>query len=187
METTTKTENDGLIEEMLSNTASAPEPGEDNRIVHKGDEIAPVPIVADRVKSAGWVKIWDTRTGEVSITNRNMLMAQLKKKREDGSRVFTTQDPHIKVKRGNLKCMLHADDPNRAYYDSLGLPVCPKSNLTSPYQVLRHMQKRHKTEWETLEQERKTREHDEQQEYQRSIVEIAQNQEPKKKRGKSKE
>jgi hypothetical protein len=106
-----------------------------------------------RVKSAGYVKIYDTRTGEMSLCNRNMLRHHLEKRRPDNSVVFTTVKPKFAPKRGHLKCMLHPDSPNREHYNELGLPVCMKSNLTSPYQVLRHMQKRHKVEYATIKEE----------------------------------
>jgi hypothetical protein len=106
-----------------------------------------------RVQSAGYVKIYDTRTGEMSLCNRNMLRHHLEKRRPDGSAVFTTVKPKIAPKRGHLKCMLHPDDPNRAHYDDLGLATCRKANLTSPFQVRRHMEKRHKMEWGTIKDE----------------------------------
>jgi len=106
-----------------------------------------------KVKSAGYVRIWDTKTNEMSLCNRNMLGHHLQKRRPDGSLVFTTVQPKEGPARGHLKCLLHADNPDRIHYDELGLPVCRKSNLTSPYQVTRHMQKRHKMEWATIKEE----------------------------------
>jgi len=106
-----------------------------------------------RVKSAGYVYIYDTKTREMSLCNRNMLSHHLQKKRADGSPVFTTVKPSEGPARGHLKCLLHADNPGRWHYDELGLPTCRKSNLTSPYQVTRHMQKRHKMEWATIKEE----------------------------------
>ncbi len=159
-ENTINTENAAIIESMVREAKSAPEPGtiKAGQVLHQGDDSAPAPQVALKLKSAGYAYIWDNRTGEMSITNMNMLRAQLDKKREDGSQVFTTINPHIKLKRGSLKCMLHKDSPNRAHFTELGLAICTKSNLTSPYQVIRHMQRRHHQEWETIEAERITAE-----------------------------
>jgi len=111
------------------------------------------PIEKDRDR----VTIYDTQTGETSIVMATMLPQQLRKTRPDGSTVFTTNYPGIEPKRGTLKCLLHKDDPSREYYDSLGLAVCRKSNLTSKFQVGRHMQKRHKIEWQTIEQDKRER------------------------------
>lgn len=153
----TKENNTQLIEEMMRDAEKAAEPGDiiKNRVIHKGDDEAPSPMVAMKVESAGWVYIYDTRTFERSLTNRNMLPGQLKKKRLDGSLVFTTIKPTHLPKRGGLKCMLHADNTNRGKYDEMGLAVCEKCNLTSDYQVKRHMMKRHPAEWETIEDARK--------------------------------
>jgi len=36
----------------------------------------------------------------------------------------------------------------------MGLPICPAGHLSSEYQVKRHMQKRHPSEWAAIEHER---------------------------------
>ena len=148
-----------IAEEVLK-AERGPEPGtfKVRDIIHKGDEGFPAAVVASALSSAGYCWIYDTKTAERSLTNLNMLPTALRKRREDGSIVFTTVKPSIPVIRGAFKCRLHADDASRSHYDTLGLPVCRKSNLTSPFQVLRHMQKRHRMEWETIELERTTAE-----------------------------
>jgi hypothetical protein len=138
------------IEERIRDSEKAPEPGTWGEKID-GEEF---PMTATELKSAGYVYIYDTKTGERSLCNNNMLAQHLRKKRTDGSYVFTTQKPRVTPQRGTLKCMLHPDDPNRTHYDDLGLPTCRKSNLTSPFQVTRHMQKRHKMEWASIEKER---------------------------------
>jgi hypothetical protein len=142
------------LQELLRSAKSTQEPGDPNKVISKGDDNS-APMVVTSLKSAGYSFIWDTETHEKSVTNNNMLPAQLRKKRPDGSRVFTTVDPKIAPTRGALRCMLHPENTDRIYFDSLGLPVCMKSNLTSPFQVKRHMQKRHRQEWETIESEKK--------------------------------
>ena len=157
-----------LIEEMLERAGKADHPSDKPRVVDEAD--ASTPMVAHKESSAGYAYIYDTRTGERSVTNRNMLSTQLKKKRRDGSLVFTTKKPSQSPVRGTFKCMLHIDDPNREHYDSLGLTTCRKSNLTSPFQVRRHMQKRHPVEWETIEEERKAAEKAEDRQFQRGLM-----------------
>jgi len=165
-------DNEKQIEEMILDAEVAREPGElqEKDVVHKGDDELPSTMKAIEVKSAGWVYIYDTRTGDRSLCNRNMLPQHLRKKREDGSKVFTTVDPGFRPPQGTLKCMLHKDSPDRAHYDELGLATCTKDNLKSKYQVIRHMQKRHKMEWETIEQERKDIEKDEDRMFQRLMM-----------------
>ena len=165
-------DNKKLIEEMINEAEKAAEPGElaKGQVINQGDSDMPAPMVAMKPQSAGYVYVYDTRTRERSLCNRNMLVQILKKKRPDGSTVFTTVKPSIAPKRGSLKCLLHQDNPNRQHYDELGLPVCMKANLTSPYQVRRHMEKRHQMEWKTIEQERIDAERLEDRELQRQLI-----------------
>lgn len=146
-------ENQELIDEMVRDAEKAEEPGGFRRaqVVHEGNEDTP-PMVASELKSAGYVYIYDRKTGERSVCNRNNL-SQVLKKRRNGEFVFTTKKMPA-PKRGAFKCLLHPDDPNRKHYDELGFAVCPKANLASPFQVNRHMQKRHKMEWATIQAER---------------------------------
>ena len=150
---------------MIQGAQTAPEPGTavPGTVLEKGNDDTP-PSVIRSVSSAGYAYIYDTRTGERSVSNRNMLPTQLQKKREDGSRVFTTIPPRdaegtpIVPRRGTIKCMLHPDDPNREHYDELGFGTCRKSNLTNRHQLQQHMKPRHQAEWATMEQERQDRE-----------------------------
>jgi hypothetical protein len=125
------------------------------------------------VLGPGKVYIYDTRTGEPSICSRNMLAHNLRKKRPDGSIVFTTVMPKVKPKRGEYKCMLHADYPGRHKWEHLGLPYCKKSNLLNPFQVRRHMQKRHKMEWEAIQEEERREKEERQQKLQEAMIKSA--------------
>ena len=123
------------------------------------------------VLSAGQVYIYDTKTGERSICRRNILAHKLSLKRPDGSLVFTTIQPKVRPKRGHLKCMLHPDE-RKPIYDTWGFPVCMKSNLTSPFQVRRHMQKRHKQEYEAIVEEQKRLEKEQDRKLQESLIKL---------------
>ena len=108
--------------------------------------------------SAGQVYIYDTRTGDRSVCNRNNLLHNLRKKRPDGSLVFSTERPRdengkiIVPAQGFHKCLLHPDE-RKPLYDTWGLATCRKDNLANPYQVRRHMEKRHKQEWRAIQEE----------------------------------
>ena len=125
------------------------------------------------VEAAGYVYIWDTQTAKSSVCNRNMLQTTLSKVRKDGSRVFTTIKPDFEPRGGQHKCMLHESDENREQYNELGLPVCTKDNLDSPYQVSRHMQTRHPQEWATIEDINATAMREEDREFQRILIQAA--------------
>ena len=165
-------DNEKLLEQMISEAEVATEPGElrGGQVISADDADMPAPMVSLKLQSAGYVYIYDNRTSERSVCNRNMLAAALKKKRADGSKVFTTTKPATPPKRGHFKCLLHADDPNREHYTELGLPVCGKANLTSPYQVTRHMEKRHQMEWKTIERERTDAEKQEERDFRRELM-----------------
>lgn len=130
----------------------APEPGGARPTTLNEAREAELQSTLETSSSAGYVYIWDTRTGERSLCNNNNLIANLNKKREDGSRVFTVKDPGITPERGSNKCRLHPDGPDRAEYDKMGLAICRKSNLKSAYEVERHMSRRHRQEWEVINQ-----------------------------------
>ena len=173
-----------LLEQLIQEAEEAAEPVglQPDDVVHRPDEDLPVPMVASLLTSAGYVYIYDTRTGDRSITNRNMLVNQLKKTRQradaypgypEGSFVFSTVKPKIERIQVTFTCLLHADRPERAHYDTMGLAVCRKANLPTQFQVLQHMQHRHRVEWATIELERTQREKVEEREFQRSLMSMA--------------
>ena len=165
-------ENEGLIEELIRDAEVAEEPGAMARekVVFAGDEDAPVPMVLSNLESAGYAIIYEITTGQSSVANKNMLPALLRVKNDDGTLRFTTRKPPYEPKRGTFKCMLHVSNPNRAHYDEIGLPVCPKANIINQYQVDQHMKKRHSQSWAAIERERLDREKQEERDFQRSLV-----------------
>jgi len=165
-DTKQKDENKGLIEEMIhraeETTMRPPEV-----VSEGGEDIGP--SVLSKLETAGHVYIYDTKTGERSECNRNMLPVKLRLTR-GGSTVWTTVKPKITPRRGTFKCLLHPSDPNRAHYDELGFAVCPKETLNSVFQVTRHMQKRHKMEWAAIEYERTGKERQEDRALQQLLI-----------------
>ena len=147
-------QNNVAVEERLRDAEEAEEPG----TMTTGSIIgtnAEMPMSAAQLQSAGYVYVYDTRTADQYVVNRNMLAQQLQKTRPDGSYVFSTKKPDgIEPVRGTFKCLLHADDANRDDYNRMGLPICPKDSLRSAHDVRLHMRHRHRREWETIEGER---------------------------------
>jgi len=176
----TETENQALIEEMVKEAEKVGEPGEVTKggVIHAGSDDVPSPMIMSELKSAGHTYIYNTRTGDQSIVNLNMLRRKLQLKRADNSPVFTTVKPKVLPKLGEYKCLLHPNDPNRKHYDELGLAVCPKAHLNSPYQVRRHMMKKHRMEWDAIEQERIDREKKEDREFQKQLMSRATEEKP---------
>ncbi len=161
-----------LIESMVADAEKVSEPGEMQKgsVIHGGDSDAPSPMIMSELKSAGHTYIYNTRTGDRSVVNLNMLRRKLGLKRADSRPVYTTVKPGITPTLGEHKCLLHPGDSNRKHYDTMGLAVCPKAHLNSPYQVRRHMMKKHKMEWEAIEQERTDREKKEDREFQKTLM-----------------
>ena len=174
-------ENDRIVAELAEQWAEAPEPGSARvgQIESRGNDDVPMPIVQSKLSSAGYVYIWDRFSGDRSLTNRNMLPVQMKKRYTDGphkgEQVFSRTDPALSpswkpLKRRQLKCRLHMEDEERDTWDEMGFPVCSKSNLVSLFHVGRHMQRAHKDEYAAIQEMRERREQDEQREFQRMIM-----------------
>ena len=161
--------------ELIEEAESAPEPGSFNRqqVINSPSDAFPIDVQISSLESAGYVYVYDNITGDRSVVNRNMLEAQLSKLRPDGTRFFTTAKPNFEPKQGELKCLLHEDDPERWQYDEWGFAVCNKSNLTSEFQVNRHVQIRHRMEWQTIYEERERKDKEEDRNFQRQLLGLA--------------
>ena len=155
-------EREKLIQEMLRDAEGRKTelPSELDRepVLHRGDADLPAPMVKSRVSSAGYVMVWDSRTYVKAPVLYYMLPQILRQRRLDGSYRWTTNDPGVLPQRGTFKCFLHREDPNRPHYDELGFRVCPKENITNPYQVTQHMKSKHRAEWAAIEEERRQKE-----------------------------
>mgnify|MGYP001613740184 CR=1 FL=1 len=158
-----------IIEDLIN--AGAPEPPGlvEREIVHPGDATLP-PIVVSSIQSAGHSYIYDTMTGDRSLTNNNMLATQLKKTRADGSRVFTTAKPDIAVSVGTVKCLLHAASPDRAAHDAFGWATCEADHFRSEFHLERHMAGKHKSEWAAIKDGRDKAEKAEDRAFYRAII-----------------
>ena len=145
---TTQRDETAIIEEMIRAAETAPEPGERPGTVIPGA----TPMVVDSITSAGYVRMWDTKTGREAYTNRNMIETQAKKRDKDGNPKWTFRDPGIRPLSGTLPCMLNEAHPRRPEFDALGLPTCPKVTLFDEYQVTRHMRHKHRAEMAMIEE-----------------------------------
>jgi len=165
-------DNEALIQEQLRDAQLVDLPSElkANPVIHRGDEELPSPMTVRQLSSAGYVYVWDTRTYERAPVLYYMLPSVLKRRRQDGSFVWTTNDPKQKPKRGTLKCFLHPDSPDRKLYDTMGLRTCRKDNITNNYEVQQHMLKKHAKEWAAIETMIKEKERQEDRKLQQAIL-----------------
>ncbi len=122
---------------------------------------APLASRINTITDAGWVRVYRTSTGDMSMVNRNMLAMQLQKLDPDtGERAFTTRKPDIEPKRGTLKCWLHADGQIEDEFGEYGFGVCAKSNLISQYEVEEHVRRKHPREYASINSQRERRRED---------------------------
>lgn len=175
--TETLQDNEGLIQEALRDAKLVDLPSElkANPVIHKGDETLDAPMTVKELSSAGYVYIWDSRTFERAPVLYYMLSSIMRRRREDGSFIWTTNDPKQLPARGTHKCLLHKDSPNRESYKKMGLRTCKKSNIINEYEVKQHMLKKHPKEWMSIEDVRKERERVEALEIQKGMLAAMQN------------
>ena len=160
-----------LLEQLMAGMGEkAPEPDME-RVIHRGDSEYAMPVAGTVADSAGYVYLWHQGTGEKTPVNRNMLSSQLQKKLDNGKPAFLPTPPRgVKVFAGTVKCRLHIGDPDRLKWDELGFARCPKENLTSQFQLTRHMNNRHRVEWQTMQSEAADREKAEEREFRRVLM-----------------
>ena len=136
-------------------------------------------MTAYEVTSAGYLRVFDIRTGDASLVNREMLLAQLRKTCNDendsewfGKRIFSARRSDVINwrKPGTLKCWLHADHVMRPVCDELGLPVCRKATMYSEFDVNNHVRNRHSREYAQLEERRERLEREEDRQAQRDMM-----------------
>ena len=161
------------IEELMNEAEDAPEPGSLGKgtAIHSATSVVPLSMSVSELQTAGYTYIYDRRDGRQSKTNNDMLHQQLEKRDDTGARIYTTVKPDYEPVQGTLKCMLHKDQLEREHYDVMGLATCNKSNLTSEYQVQRHMQNRHRMEWATISEENERVERETERTFQRAMME----------------
>lgn len=143
-------------------------PGAKEFFKEKGDggtEMTPT-----QLQDAGWSYIYHAKTGIPSLVNNNWLTKKLGHVDKDGNYIWSATQTVI-PKKGTHKCMLHPDQASREEFTELGFNTCLKSNLTSLFQVRRHMMKRHKDEWAAIEQMRTDAEKAEDRAVQRTMME----------------
>lgn len=161
-----------LIQQALATAEKAPEPGSMTlgELLHREEGLPPATI--SDISSKGYVYVYDIRTRERYPCHWNMLPAQLQKRDpETRELVFTTVRPDEPPYRGSHMCILHKDDPGRAHYNELGLAVCKKDNLRSPYEARRHAMKKHPAEWAVIEEERAARDREEERAFRKALLE----------------
>ena len=171
--TETLQDNESLIAEQLRDAKLVELPSElkENPVIHRGDETLDAPMTVKELTSAGYVYVYDSRTFERAPVLYYMLASILRRRRPDGSFIWTTNDPKKLPKRGTMKCLLHKDSPDRRLYDEMGFRTCTKSLIPNAFEVKQHMTLKHPKEWQAIEDLRKERERQEDRAAQKTLYE----------------
>lgn len=149
-----------------------PEAGLADAALESGGDVRGSMQMASDPGSRDKVTIYSTETGLPSQVLVNMLGKKLTQKLPDGRPVWSIQ-PTKEYFVGKLKCLLHPEHPDREKWDSIGLAgkECPKSNITSDFEVRQHMQHRHRQEWQVMEEARQNAEREEERAFRRMQME----------------
>ena len=120
----------------------------------------------------GYVKVWDNRTGGMSYQPRWLLWQTFQLKRpEDGSFIFTDQDPHIPQNYGlDLVCLLHPESPDYPMLKSMGFKPCMKHHTPTKTALDAHMQKSHKRAYAAMKEHMTEKRREEDRELQMAAI-----------------
>ena len=156
---------DALIQGMIADAEK--QPVQDmytaQQIVHRNDDEVPAPMMVAALQNSGYVRLYNTRTGEMSLNNRSWLKNQLKKV-WPGTKdaVWSPRKPEgITPTRGALKCPLHPEHADNPSFVGMGLPECKKANLINEYEVQRHVRFKHPSAFAAIERKREQADRDE--------------------------
>ncbi len=144
-------------------------------------ETPEVPLESNfvEVKGGKYYRMWHAEDLDERLIQVNLMNSVLKQRfpttRKDlrharpGDKVFVFEQPKARPPELMNRCRLHPKDPARPEWDAMGLPTCSKP-LANPYEVDRHMQKKHSTAWGAIERDRLHKERQEDRAAQRAMM-----------------
>ena len=106
------------------------------------------------------------------------LRAALKKKLPNGQRAFSAR-PTGEMVRGEVKCYLHPDHPDRQKWYDLGITImCQSGHFATVVDMEQQMQSKHSREWLRMKTLMEREERDEERTFQRQMLRAIQPQQP---------
>ena len=103
----------------------------------------------------GYVQVWDTRTGVMSLQPWWLLWQTMRKRRSDGSLVFTQEDPKIPQNHGaDLYCYLNPLSDSHERLQGFGFATCIKQHIPHQDGLMRHIRHSHNRLWDFLQSEK---------------------------------
>jgi hypothetical protein len=144
---------------------------QEGEVLSRGEDgAAPTRVASLRFK--GYEKVWNTKTGDLSLQPWWLLWQTMRKRHEDGTLAFTRTDPKIKPDYGaDLTCPLNPAAPPDQNFSGKGFKPCKKQHIPHWDALQRHIKKSHGRAWDAMERERLDRERAEDRALQREAIE----------------
>lgn len=172
MKEITKAGNADLVGEVLHNLGEIGAEGKMSKVFARDPE-----------RDDSYMNVYSTFDGTASYVPKVMVPKMLRKRvpripeapqEKWGTLAFSLTEPKDVVARPTFMCDLHPQNAKREWLDTMGLAgrFCPKANLSSPYEVLRHRRMYHPDEDFMISDAEKKAIDEQTREYQRNIAEI---------------
>jgi hypothetical protein len=170
MTTETAAQWDALVAGEADAAPESPEGVSPDSFMQEGDIInapsseAPLAMRLSELRYKGYVRVWNTKTGDTSLQPWWLLWQTFRKKHPDGSLVFTRTDPKIPPNHGeDWHCPMNPnapDDPRFVAVKTMGFKECKKQHIPHLDALYQHLRKSHKRAWDAMErdEEERTRE-----------------------------
>ena len=118
-------------------------------------------------KASRPVTIFQRETGEPrtlpAIAAKIALQKRYRKRDNPlfGQYIFSAK-PTKQYHKGEVKCLLHPDNPQRKQFDAWGLPICTAAHLAAPGEAQKHMELRHKSAYAIIQRDQNEQKRQEQ-------------------------
>lgn len=135
----------------------------EGEIINAPSDENPLPMRVTDLNFRGYRKVWDTKTGDMSLQPYWLLWQAARKHHPDGTQMFTTADPHIPQDHGeDLFCPLNPNAPEEERFTGMGFKPCRKQHIPHMAAQQSHLEHSHKRAFIAIQQkfERIQREED---------------------------
>ena len=167
MTTETAAQWDALVAGEADAAPESPEGVTPDSFMQEGDIInapsteAPLAMRLSELRYKGYVRVWNTKTGDTSLQPWWLLWQTFRKKHPDGSLAFTRTDPKIPPNHGeDWHCPMNPnapDDPRFAAVKTMGFKECKKQHIPHLDALYQHLRKSHKRAWDAMERDEEER------------------------------
>lgn len=139
---------DDTWEQLMAEQADGVLPGSflhEGEIINIPSEENPLPMRVTDLNFRGYRKVWDTKTGDMSLQPYWLLWQAARKHHPDGTPMFTTADPKIVQDHGeDLYCPLNPNAPAEERFSGMGFKPCRKMHIPHMAAQQSHLEHSHK-------------------------------------------